>query len=438
MKWFAGALLILAVSLALELPLLAYAMYVLLGLLLVSRVLSRKWVSNLVAERDCQRSQLEIGDKLAVSVKIRNDGPLAIPWLLVEDLLPQPTALHPAHRVRVDGDRLKITALGRGKGKLLLYQLQFPMRGYYQIGPVVFETGDLFGLHRRFAVETEPHFVLVLPKVVSVEGYDLASPRPIGDIRLSHRIYEDPTRISGVRLYQRGDPLSRIHWKATARTGVLHSKTFEPSVVAGATILLDYHSGNYPSRTEPARSEMAITTAASLAAAVDRLGQQVGLVSNARDAVDRIRTEGWQTDPRTRGLARQQSAMLEESDRLRPVIVPTRRGGEQLPLILETLARAELTNGFSVSQLLAEVEGRLPRDATVVAILGAVNEDTVLALAALRRRGYSVSAIMIVWNETEYLDALARFAPARIELRRVSDEASLAALCQQQLARGIG
>jgi hypothetical protein len=75
MKWFAGALLILAVSLALELPLLAYAMYVLLGLLLVSRVLSRKWVSNLVAERDCQRSVLEIGDRLAVSVKIRNDGP---------------------------------------------------------------------------------------------------------------------------------------------------------------------------------------------------------------------------------------------------------------------------------------------------------------------------------------------------------------------------
>jgi hypothetical protein len=175
-----------------------------------------------------------------------------------------------------------------------------------------------------------------------------------------------------------------------------------------------------------------------LAAAVDQLGQQIGLVTNARDAVDRIRTEGWQTDPRTRGLARQQSGMLEASDRLRPVIVPTRRGGGQLPAILETLARAELTDGLSVSQLLGEVEGRLPRDATVVAVLGAVHEDTVLALAALRRRGYSVTAVMVVWDENEYLDALARFVPAGIELRRVSDEASLAALCQRQLARGVG
>ena len=68
------------------------------------------------------------------------------------------------------------------------------------------ETGDLFGLHRRYRVSTEPHFLLVYPKVVPLEGYDIASRRPIGEVRLTHRLFEDPTRIAGVRAVSGGRP----------------------------------------------------------------------------------------------------------------------------------------------------------------------------------------------------------------------------------------
>src|SRR5438309_1532742 len=88
--------------------------------------------------------------------------------------------------------------------------IQSGLLGYCQIGPTVLESGDLFGLHRRYRVVTEPVYVLVYPKVVPLRGYDVASRRPIGDIRLTHRLYEDPTRIAGVRAYQPGDPLNRI------------------------------------------------------------------------------------------------------------------------------------------------------------------------------------------------------------------------------------
>src|SRR5205814_211439 len=101
----------------------------------------------------------------------------------------------------------------------LSYKLKPLMRGYYQIGPLVMESGDLFGLHRRYRVDADPSFLLVYPRIVPLEGYDLASRRPIGEVRLSLRLYEDPTRISGVREYQSGDPLNRVHWRATARTG---------------------------------------------------------------------------------------------------------------------------------------------------------------------------------------------------------------------------
>src|SRR5581483_3951428 len=139
------------------------------------------------------------------------------------------------------------------------------MRGYYQLGPLVMESGDLFGLHRRYRAAADPHFLLVYPRIVPLEGYDIESRRPIGDVRLVHRLYEDPTRIAGVREYQAGDALNRVHWGATARTGKLHSKVYEPSTLAGATLMLDFHKASYPRRGEPYRSELGVTAAVSLA-----------------------------------------------------------------------------------------------------------------------------------------------------------------------------
>src|SRR5262249_36228468 len=176
----------------------------------------------------------------------------------------------------------------------------------------------------------EPFSLLVSPKVVPIQGYALASRRPIGEVVLTHRLYEDPTRIAGVRGYEAGDPLNRVHWRATARTGQLQSKTYEPTTLSGATILLDFHETGYPAAREPYRSELAVTAAASVATAFFERGQQAGLVSTARDAADRIRREGWDVDPRPRQTARQTGAMRDKSERLEPIIVETRRGADHL------------------------------------------------------------------------------------------------------------
>ena len=45
------------------------------------------------------------------------------------------------------------------------YQVNFLMRGYYQLGPLLLESGDLFGLHRRFRVETKPARRLETPMI---------------------------------------------------------------------------------------------------------------------------------------------------------------------------------------------------------------------------------------------------------------------------------
>jgi uncharacterized protein (DUF58 family) len=435
MKWFLGTALLLAAALILESGLLAYAMYVLLGLLVISRLLAFSWMANVTATRQCGQETAEIGDLVGVNVTVRNQSSLPVPWIILEDLLPAKDLSETRNRIRVKKKRIKIAYLG-GRGETTLeYQVEFKLRGYYQIGPLVLESGDVFGLHRRYRVGTEPHFVLVYPKVVPLEGYELASRRPIGEIRLTHRLYEDPTRIAGVREYQTGDSLNRIHWRATARTGLLHCKIYEPSTIAGTTVLLDFHEAGYPMSREPHRSELAVTAAASLAHAVYQLGQQVGLVTNGRDAADRIRTEGWASDYRTREAAQESAAMREESDRLQPVVVDTRRGVEQFQRILETLARVELTDGLTVPQLLQETDSRLPRDATVVAILGQAEPETCLALGTLRRRGYAVTAVPVLFEANQLEEAQVRLMAERIDVRPLNNEIELATLCQQQMLR---
>lgn len=435
MRWYLGAVLVLLVALVFRLGLLAYSMYVLLGVMLVSRVVARHWIDHLSATRECNRLTAEIGDRLAVSVTVDNSGRLPVGWVLVEDTLPRQALVQRPPRVKVHQRRLMIGMIGRGGRKFMNYQVEFLMRGYYQIGPVVLETGDLFGLHRRYRVASEPHFVLVYPRLVPLAGYDLASRRPVGEIRLTHRLFEDPTRIAGVRLYQEGDPLNRVNWRATARTGVLHSKIYEPSTIAGATILLGFHRDDYPSSNEPLRSELAVTTAASIANEIYLMGQQVGLVTNGRDAADRIRQEGWAHDYRTRAAAQKSVNMVEHSERLRPVTVPTRHGPEQLWRILETLARVELTDGLSFAQLIVETTSRLPRDATVVAVLARVSPETALALGSLRRRGHAVVAVLVIFDDFEFEDYAGRLLAQGIEARRVTDEAGISMLCAQHLTR---
>ena len=434
MRWFVGAALLLLVALVLESGLLAYSMYVLLALLLLSRVLARNWIGNLKATRHCEHATAEIGAKIPVSIKLSNTGWLPVPWVLIEDLLPARVEGQQAARLKVQGKRIQIRMIGAHKDVEIKYHLHPQMRGYYQIGPLVLESGDLFGLHRRFRVETEPHYLLVYPKIMPLQGYELASRRPIGEVRLTHRLYEDPTRIAGVRRYEAGDPLNRIHWRATARTGELHCKTYEPSTLTGATLLLDFHKAGYHERGEPFRSELAVTTAASLATAIYEMGQQVGLVSNGRDAVDRIRLEGWQGDARTRQAAQQTGAMHEESQRLQPVIVETRRGVEQFHRIRETLARVEFTDGLTFSQLVIETTGRLPRDATVVAILPDVPVETALTLGNLHRQGFAVTAVLILLDDDQLERGYGRLLAEGVrDVRHLRDEASLVMLCQQQV-----
>jgi len=435
MIWFLAIALILVTALALRAGLVAFAGYVLLGVYLLSRWLTARWVHDLEVERQCDSRPREIGDTAEVVLTLTNRGSLPVLWVLVEDLMPIEFLRPRSPRVSVKGKRLRVVSVGARGVKRLTYTVRFLMRGYYPLGPTVLETGDVFGLHRRHRVAGKPTFVLVYPRVVPLARYDLASQRPVGEVRLQDRLFEDPTRTAGVREYRVGDPLQRVHWKATARTGTLHCRVYEPTCLAGITLLLDFHADGYPDRGEPYRSELAVTTAASLAYAVSVMNQPVGLASNGRDAADRIREEALRGSVPgagvflTRDTARESFELRDSSDRLRPVVIETRRELDQFRRVREALARLELTDGLTFARLVAETAPRLPRDATVIAILPRVPVESAVALGMLRRQGFAVIAVLIGLDETDRLVGQGRLlAEAVRDVRTVNSEDELVRL----------
>ncbi len=441
-RWVLASLGILVVALVFGLGLLAYAMYALLGLIFVSRFLAVTWGQNIYADRKPNLKEIDIGETVPVSVSIGNRGSIPIPWVLVEDYQPEQYLQSRPPRLQIEGKRQRITLLWGNSQKILRYEITPRMRGFYQFGPLVLEGGDLFGLYRRFRVAAAPQFLMVYPKIVPLEGYDLASRRPIGEIRLTHRLFEDPTRIAGVRAYQAGDPMNRVHWRTTARLGALHCKVYEPSTIAGATIILDFHQDSFHVRGEPYRSELAVTTAMSLANAVYQMGQQIGFICNGRDAAERIRLEGWDTekddgvaDFLTRRLALAEAAQDEGNSRLQPVVVSTRRGPEQLQLLRETMARLELNDGLELPDLIDEAESHLPRDATIIAILSQVTPAFAIALSALRQRGFAVEIILICMERDEHEAAMQLLASENLDARHLADESAISDICRHQTLR---
>lgn len=435
MRWFVGAVILLLVALLLRMGLFAYAMYVLLGVIVASRLLVNSWSGNLSASREMNRDRIKIGDSAAIVVVLENRHWLPVPWLLVEDLLPRRAIIHTPPNLQLTGRRLQLISFRGRARRTINYQIKANCRGYYQLGPLVAETGDVFGLYRRYRVLSEPSFLLVLPEVIPLEGFDIASRRPIGEVRMTHRLFEDPTRIGGIRNYQAGDPLNRIHWRATARTLTLQSKVYDASTVAGATLLLDFHEQSFAPDDEPVRSELAVTAAASIAGAIFQMGQQVGLITNGRDAADRIRTEGWSHEQLYSRRVAQAAGMREKSNRLRPIVVPTRRGNSQLSDILQTLARVEKTDGFTFSQLIAESASQMPRSASVIAFLSRVTPETAISLASLQRRGMAVTAIINVFEDHHFAEMSGPLLAERIETRHLKDRAAIPRVCLNYVLR---
>lgn len=398
-------------------PYLAFSVYIFLALAVLAKVTSRLWLWRLDCERTISETMLQQGEQTTIEVKLTNPNPWPVPWVYIEDY-------HPPFCDR-EGDNKRLASLLPGQSTTLKYTLTCPKRGYHRVGPLLMESGDLFGLEKRFRTGTRRDYFSVLPTVAYIETFNIATKRPQGPVRVANRVYEDPTRINNIRQYVPGDPLKRIHWKVTARTGVLHVKTYEPSSVSGGTVILDLHDDSYVPENKEERIELAITTAASISYLLQMSGEQVGMVTNARDAAEAARWEAAQDHALNRYAIDDLMAEEERAAmKLSPLSVETTRSPIQAQRIIENLARVLPSAGLDATGLVNAAYPTLPRDAALLPIVPQVDEQLAWTLAAMKQSGFNVTVFVIMHNAA-YKEACRLLAPHYINVMHIEHERSL-------------
>lgn len=340
----------------------------------------------LTIERHCSAREVDIGERVDVCVRIENGGALPVAWLLVEDLV--------LPKTDTSGVRGELTWLMPGHELRLAYQILCSRRGYFRVGPLFAETGDYFGLLRRYVARGPLHYLTVRPRPVPIGKLLVPTSRPVAEVRAPFALLDDPARPAGVREYRRGDPLRRIHWKATAHTGRLHSRVYEPAVLQGATIILDFHSASWQGEREHL-GEVAVTTAASVAAHLRDRNQQFGLISNGLDGARMMEAWPSELDARDREQAAELLGQREPPERFEPVRVPPGRGEETLELVLGALARLQPGTGLTMAEMVVREHPAWPRELAALLVVPGLDGDLMTSVGVLRGARFAVGVIVV-------------------------------------------
>lgn len=192
-------------------------------------------------------------------------------------------------------------------------------RGVYRLGPAELRVGDLFGFYTRKPGTDAPIDVIVYPRLIPLKPIRLPR-RDFFGIPGSESPIEDPVYVYGTREYQSGRPARYIHWKASARFSRLQEKICEPA--AQEKILLIVEVDHFFKHRAHADFEKILEVAASAAVQFDRAGFGVGLVTNGE-----LKAGG-------------------------SSVWPIGRGTRQIPKILETLARLQMTPSADLGDIL--------------------------------------------------------------------------------------
>ncbi len=170
-----------------------------------------------------------------------------------------------------------LPAVTAGEPTVVGYRIRAATRGPHQLGPVLEERGDPFGLATRTIRHDVIDEILIHPVIHRLALPDNAS-RAREALEARARLSDDPTAdFRSLREYVPGDDQRRIHWLSSARTGtVLVRDTFELRR-ATKTVVLE----TLDRTIEPALFEDAVEIAASLV--LEAMRRQISVVARTRD-----------------------------------------------------------------------------------------------------------------------------------------------------------
>lgn len=230
--------------------------------------------SGLELQRTLSSRELMAGDELRVAVSVRGRFPRGRS-LLLEDLAP--AALGGAHRMALNG------MSGRGVRRPH-YRLRAGARGEHHLGPMRLHVVDPFGMvHRVVTTGTRDGFV-VIPRVVTLD------PRVLGGATVgagSGHLGSPGQAADDVipRVYQPGDEVRRIDWKASARTDGLMVRSEENPWRSAVTIVVDMHGADHRGIEPTSSVDAALSVAASVGCLALADGWDLTVVTTDDDLV---------------------------------------------------------------------------------------------------------------------------------------------------------
>jgi uncharacterized protein (DUF58 family) len=255
---------------------------------------------------------------------------------------------------------LLVRGIGGHESLSVSYALTPRKRGVYRVGPAATTAYDALGLFRFAHPAAEAHELIVYPYGADLHTLETAGVISFyGSVSSRSRI-GDALEFHAIREYLPGDELRRIHWKSTARTGKFTVMEFEQNVAGTLTIALDLAEGWEFGEGKQTTLESAVRLAAALAKCALASGGAVRLLAHGR---------------------RDHSAVA-------------RQGLDELPHVLESLARAQADGPSPLAEVLERQAADLARGG-VLLLTADPDPATLEFVKRLRGRGSGVGLVLL-------------------------------------------
>jgi uncharacterized protein (DUF58 family) len=319
-------------------------------------------------------------DEIDLVLRVEGRGPIPIPWLEVDFVVPRGLYATPEPGIGVlSGDgralHLLVTLLPLRSVERTI-RVRCRQRGVFQVESVSLLVADPLRLYPRRREEGTDARLLVFPRIVPLEQIGLRAGLAIGDIRGPQVVLPDPSRPIGVRDYRPGDSPRQVHWKASARRGSIQVKVLERTVRRDLALYLDVGGFDHSWLVyREALFERAVTAAASLANAAIEKGGSVALACGGAD----------------------------------PISLPGHTGLIQLREILEALAVVGPSEGRPIESMIAATLWRQSAGTTIVVLTPTPGEPLLAELEPIRRRGEPVAIVYCGLRQVEPPDGVAWF-----------------------------
>lgn len=225
------AIVLLAVGIVLASPVVEILAVVLVLLDAVRLLAARSGLADVRYERRLDRDRISWGEEARAQIEVWNRKRFPLSWLRADDTAsPGLEVRERSLLVGKDGDPVLRNAwtLAPFERVTRHFHVTGARRGVYALGPVDLSVGDLFAREAATEVRHELTPLLVRPRIVAAEPVHRRD-RWGGTDRALIGLTEDPSRFAGVREYAPGDPLRRVHPRASARLGRPIVKVHEPS-----------------------------------------------------------------------------------------------------------------------------------------------------------------------------------------------------------------